>query len=195
MLSLTELAHRECGAGQADIVIDATAGNGHDTLFLAERVGPFGKVYAFDIQAAALDCTAARLAAAGITNVRLIHDDHANMLQAIDPQHHGRISTVMFNLGYLPGSDKTIVTKIASTLAAIDAAIKLLRDSGTLTILAYPGHPGGIEETVAVEHAIRERSPHLSAKRFTGKAGAKFSPQLLVLTKQQILSPYARDTQ
>jgi len=192
MLSLTQLAHQECGAGQGDIVIDATAGNGHDTLFLAERVGPFGKVYAFDIQASALECTAARLAAAGMTNVRLIQDDHANMLQTIDPLHHGQISTVTFNLGYLPGGDKTMITKTASTLAAIDAAIKLLRDGGRLTILAYPGHPGGFEETVAVERAIKERSPHLMAKWYTGKAGAKFSPQLLVLMKQQIPRPCVR---
>ena len=34
--------------------IDATAGNGHDTLFLAQCVGANGRVYAFDIQPQAL---------------------------------------------------------------------------------------------------------------------------------------------
>ncbi len=183
MLSLTEEAHRECNAGPSDIVIDATAGNGHDTLFLAERVGPFGKVYAFDIQEEALKITAARLAAAGVTNVRLIHDDHARMLQVVEPQDHGRIATVMFNLGYLPRGDKTIITKTPSTLAAIRAAIQLLRVGGTLTILAYPGHPGGLEETTAVERVLAEQSPHLLVKFYAGHSAAQSSPRLLVLTK------------
>lgn len=183
MISLTEQAHRVCNARKGDIVIDATAGNGHDTLFLARSVGPFGTVYAFDIQADALQITAERLAEAEITNVKLIHDDHARLTSWVEPHHHGRISTVMFNLGYRPGGDKSLITRSESTLAAITAGIQLLRVGGTMTILAYPGHPGGREEMAVVEQIVSEVTPRLLARWYTGAAGTKAAPRLLVLTK------------
>ncbi len=185
MLSLTEQAHQLCGAASGDIVIDATAGNGHDTLFLAQRVGPLGQVYAFDIQESALKSTATRLTAAGMTNVRLIHDDHAHMRKWIEPQHRGCVSTVMFNLGYLPRGDKSIVTKSSSTLAAIDDAISLLHVGGRLTILAYPGHSGGFEETTAVERTVAAFPPSLLVKWYSGHVGERFSPKLLLVEKTQ----------
>lgn len=180
---LTKIAHRKCNAQKADIVIDATAGNGHDTVFLAERVGPYGKVYAFDIQQAALDQTAARLAEAQLTNVRLICMDHAQMLSVVEPRHHGRISTVMFNLGYLPRGNKAIITHSASTVTAIRAAMELLRDGGAITILAYPGHPGGDAELAAVEQLVDEIQPEFLVDRYAGNSCNRASPVLLVLTK------------
>lgn len=44
-----------------DICIDATAGRGNDTLFLAKLVGETGHVTAFDIQQDAVDSTRALL--------------------------------------------------------------------------------------------------------------------------------------
>lgn len=83
-----------------DVAVDATAGNGHDTLFLAQLVGSAGKVYAFDVQQAALARTGERLAAANsLTQVQLINDGHQKMNEYIQDQ----VTTVMFNLGYLPG--------------------------------------------------------------------------------------------
>ena len=190
---LTEIAHRESGVHPADIVIDATAGNGHDTLFLAQRVGPDGLVYAFDIQQTALNHTAARLAESQLTNVRFIHDDHANMLQMIESQHHGRIAAVMFNLGYLPRGDKSIVTRTVSTVAAIRAATLLLREGGTITILAYPGHPGGEAEQAAVEQLVDELQSEFHLDRYAGVAGSRISPQLLVLTKRYAASDPGAD--
>ncbi|HET6423373.1 MAG TPA: class I SAM-dependent methyltransferase [Planctomycetaceae bacterium] len=183
MTSLTEIAHREARVGTGDIVIDATAGNGHDALFLARTVGPRGKVYAFDIQREALDRTAARLAEAGISHVQLVHGDHAHLRDLVEPQHHGEIAAVMFNLGYLPRGDKTIITRAASTIAAIQAAMRLLRDGGTITILAYPGHAGGEEELAAVERLVTESLPTVSVETFSGDEGIRISPRLLVLTK------------
>ena len=49
-----------------DIAVDGTMGNGNDTLFLAQLVGETGKVYAFDIQAAALLATERRLREADV---------------------------------------------------------------------------------------------------------------------------------
>lgn len=183
MTPLTEIAHREIHIGEGDIVIDATAGNGNDTLFLARSVGPNGKVYAFDIQSEALDRTAARLAEVGIGHVQLVHGDHAHLRDFVEPQHHGWIAAVMFNLGYLPRGDKSIITRSASTITAIQAAMDLLRDGGTITILAYPGHVGGAEELAAVEQLLTEITPKNHAKSFSGSDGTRISPRLLVLTK------------
>lgn len=183
MSELTELAHRASRVKPGDVAIDATAGNGHDTLFLAERVGPAGIVYAFDIQEAALRSTAKRLAAAGMTNVRLFQNDHAHMPSWIEPQHHGNIAAVMFNLGYLPGGDKTMITRTTSTLAAIDAGLQLLRLGGILTVLAYPGHPGGREEMLAVEALISERSTRLISRWYTAGSAVQAPPRLLLAKK------------
>ncbi len=152
MTSLTEQAHTAVRSvvRPGDIVIDATTGNGHDTLFLAECVGPRGLVYGFDLQLDALKKTLPKLEAAGIEHVRLIQGDHAEMAQLVRPEHRGGIAAVMFNLGYLPGGDKSITTQPLVTLLALRAAWKLLKPGGILTVMAYTGHPGGWEEASTV---------------------------------------------
>lgn len=150
MQRLTELAHaamREVLL-PGEVAIDATAGNGHDTRFLAELVGPTGHVFAFDIQPAAVDRTA--LTVQGFANVTLLNRDHAEMLEAIPEPHRGRVAAVMFNLGYLPGGDKAVTTQPASTLRTLSAALALLRPGGVVTVIAYPGHPGGAAEAESV---------------------------------------------
>jgi hypothetical protein len=135
------------------IAIDATVGNGHDTLFLVEQVMPAGKVYGFDIQQAALDSARSKCGQLSDPEcLTLIHASHALMAEKIPGQHHGKISVVMFNLGYLPGGDKSIITCTDSTLQALNSASRLLATGGLITILAYPGHPGGDRETDQVKH-------------------------------------------
>ena len=99
-----------------DTVIDATVGNGHDTLFLARLVGREGLVYGFDIQQVALERTAARLQEAGLQDrVQLIHAGHEELKKYV-PDF---VQAVMFNLGYLPGADKSVTTLGHTTLRAI----------------------------------------------------------------------------
>ena len=98
-----------------DIAVDATAGNGVDTLILARLVGERGQVYAFDIQEQALAATRARLENAGAAaHVKLIHDSHARLEHYLSPDQHGRVAAVMFNFGYLPGGDPSIITRTES---------------------------------------------------------------------------------
>lgn len=132
---------------QGATVIDATAGNGHDTLMLAKAVGEQGMVFAFDIQHEALTETANRLTESGVINrVKLIEASHANMVNLIPKVQHSNISLVMFNLGYLPGSDKNVITDGKSTLTALDAALALLSTDSAVSVIAYPGHSGGDSE-------------------------------------------------
>jgi predicted methyltransferase len=134
-----------------DFAIDATVGNGHDTVFLAQQVASSGWVYGFDIQKAALTATYQRLAAANLAaQVQLVHSGHQFMNTHILAHHHGGIKAIMFNLGYLPQGDKAIISQADTTLIALNAAKHLLCTSGILTILAYPGHQGGDIETAQV---------------------------------------------
>lgn len=148
-------AHLRPGAS----AVDATAGNGHDTVFLARQVGPHGRIYAFDIQKRALAETRCRLREVGLTErVVLIHDGHEKMREYVDEVVGG----VVFNLGYLPGGDKTIVTRPETTLAALDAALELLAPGGVVVFVVYTGHSGGKREG----RELRSRAAQLPASRF-----------------------------
>lgn len=130
-----------------DIVVDATVGNGHDTLFLAQLVGKAGQVYGFDIQEEALITTRERLNQQNqLKQAILIHDGHENLEKHIQPSHFGKITGAIFNLGYLPGSDKGIITKPETTIAAIEQLLKLMAPEGMLVLVIYHGHDGGREE-------------------------------------------------
>ncbi len=150
MKRATIIAHEKIAAHLklGDHAIDATVGNGYDTLFLAEKVGAEGHVTGFDIQKEALASARRRLADAGVDDLRvtLRHASHAEMLQHTDQP----VAAVMFNLGYLPGGNQEKITCTASTLPALDQAVSLLQVEGILTCVCYPGHPGGLEEAESI---------------------------------------------
>ncbi len=130
-----------------DTVVDATAGNGNDTVFLARLVGRSGKVYSFDIQENALFNTARNLEQSGINGpVELIRSGHEKLREKVPPG----VRAVMFNLGYLPGGDHSIITRPATTLTALEGALTLLAPGGLVSLVIYPGHPGGWEEAETV---------------------------------------------
>lgn len=142
-----------------DTAVDFTMGNGHDTEFLSRTVGESGRVYAFDIQSAALQATRARLAAAGCPeNYTLILDSHHHADRYIP----SKIKAGMFNLGYLPGGDKKITTLRKTTLPAVDFAVSALDDTGIVLVAVYPGH----EEGAAEGELLTEHFSALSRKRF-----------------------------
>lgn len=134
---------------EGDLVIDATAGNGHDTLFLAECVGAKGKVMAFDVQEAALLSARARLLEAGYSErVEFFHQPHGKIAAFA---HEGTASVIMFNLGYLPGENHKITTVASETLVALEVATRTLKTGGVLSVICYPGHATGADEAEAVE--------------------------------------------
>ena len=150
MLRLTDLAHRLVREvlSTGDWAVDATVGNGHDTARLAAAVGATGHVIGFDVQAAALKEARRRLGdAANVTLHQASHDQLAAHLPP-DARHH--LKAVMFNLGYLPGADKAIMTKPETTIAALRQACAHLLVGGRITVMLYSGHAGGAEESAAV---------------------------------------------
>lgn len=133
----------ESAVRQGDTVIDATMGNGYDTLFLAGLVGEEGKVYAFDIQALALDRTRQRLEQSGCLGwCRLILDGHQHM----DKYVQGPVKLVIFNLGYLPKGDHSIGTRFETTREALEKSLDLISDDGLILIVVYYGGDSGFEE-------------------------------------------------
>ncbi|MFZ3170719.1 MAG: class I SAM-dependent methyltransferase [Carboxydocellales bacterium] len=149
------LAHsfvsRALSAGEA--AVDATAGNGNDTLFLAEIVGPLGQVYAFDIQEEALANTKRKLGEAGeLAQTRLIKEGHQNLAQYVV----GPVAVLMFNLGYLPKGNHELTTRPETTCPAIQAGLNLLKPGGIISIVIYPGHPGGELEAAQVESLLQQ---------------------------------------
>ncbi len=125
----------------SSVVADFTMGNGHDTEWLCSLV-PEGHVYAFDVQKQAVENTRARLEAGGYHNFELFLDSHANCEQYIGTE----LDAGMFNLGWLPGGDKSIHTLRESTLPAVFSAVKLLKKGGLITVNVYPGHEEGEKE-------------------------------------------------
>ncbi len=173
-MRLTEHAHaavREV-LRPGETAVDATAGNGHDTRFLSGIVGPAGHVFAFDIQPEAI----ARTAAWGLANVTLSQRSHAELASAIPMEHHGRIGAVMFNLGYLPGGDKSVRTVAESTEAALRAGLALLRPGGILSAMAYTGHPGGLDEVAVIERVLAG----YDVREVASEPGAVAGPRLFL---------------
>ena len=125
-----------------DIVVDATMGNGHDTLFLAKLAK---QVYAFDIQEQALEKTLERLEQAGYTNAQLILQGHEKLDQFVTEAKAG-----IFNLGYLPSADKSVITQPQTTIEALEKLCHLLVKGGRIAIMIYYGHEGGDIERDAV---------------------------------------------
>ncbi len=127
-------------------VIDATAGGGHDTLFLAKCVltPNSGKVHAFDIEPEAIKKTRENLQTnldlKLIARITLHETSHENFPIDISPH------LIVYNLGYLPGGDQTKTTLATTTLTSCQNALKILAPKGLLSITVYPGHSEGNKE-------------------------------------------------
>lgn len=166
------------------LALDATCGNGHDTVFLAHAVGPDGRVIACDIQPQAIEKTLARLTEAGLTNrVQCMLANHARMDDWLPPSWKNGLGVVMFNLGYLPGGDKTIITQPSSSLAAIQKAWENLLPEGCLSILLYRGHPGGAEEAEGILNWAEQSIPEEKSECWDSPFPTAASPLWLFIRK------------
>ena len=130
-----------------DVAIDATCGNGHDTLLLSRLVGINGEVHSFDIQEQAITNTSQLLKENDVTNVQLHLDGHENVDKYL---HDKAIRAAIFNLGYLPGEDHSIITKPETTIEAIQKIQDRLVTGGRIVLVIYHGHEGGREEKESV---------------------------------------------
>jgi len=167
---------------EKDIVIDATLGNGNDTLFLCDLVGQDGRVIGFDIQDTAIIKTRKKLEERNmLSRVKLINCGHENLKDYVD----SKVSAIMFNLGYLPGSDHNITTRYETTLKAIEQGIDLLKKNGVMTIVVYPGHSQGLEEKEKILEflcSIDQREANILKMEFINQIN---NPPLLIAIEKK----------
>lgn len=165
------------------VALDGTMGNGHDTLFLAQCVGAAGRVYAFDVQHTAIDATRERLESGEVAEqVTLIHASHAEIAQHLPTDL--TLHAAMYNLGYLPRGDRSVITHTASTLVALSETLTRLVRGGILTVVLYPGHSGGDDEAAAVVAWARGLSPDVAQVQWTQSLNSRRpAPSLLVIGK------------
>ena len=157
-----------------DIVIDATIGNGNDTLFLAKIV-PKGQVIGYDIQKEALVKT--KELTKDYNNVTLYLESHENMANL---KLTKGVSLILFNLGYLPQGDKKITTLASSSLRAIQAGLTILKDNGLILVVIYPGHEEGKKEEKAILNWLENSNLNYEIKRNTSN---KIAPFLVIIKK------------
>lgn len=172
-----------------DSVLDATCGNGHDTLVLARLlfVHPpcqWGTLHALDNQKAALDATQMLLKNAlpvfPSAHLKFHLQCHSLLPQEIPP---ATLRLIVYNLGYLPGANKQHTTQEATTLMSLSCALHLLASGGVISITAYPGHPEGKNEEEALLQFCASLSPRewsICHHRFSNR---KESPSLFLIQR------------
>lgn len=157
-----------------DIAIDATIGNGNDTIFLANLVGESGHIYGFDIQDLAIQKTHERLVKENLSNqVTIVQKSHSQVKEVIPSHLHGKVKGAVFNLGYLPGGDKSIVTVPESTISAIQQILEIMAPEGIIVVVIYHGHEGGkFEKNALMEYVqnIPQDLAHVLIYRFLNQS-------------------------
>ena len=147
-LGVLDLAHhwlRE-HVSPGDLCIDATCGRGNDTRLLCELTGAEGRVIGFDIQQEAIDSAAALLTEHHLS-AELHLQSHADMEQYAA---HGTVSCIVFNFGWLPRGSHEIFTHADSSIAALEAGLRLLKRGGSLVLCIYYGGANGFTERDAL---------------------------------------------
>lgn len=165
-----------------DFVVDATAGNGHDTLFLAGIVGPGGTVLAFDVQGEAVRKTKERVESAGMGDrCRILTEGHEHLAERVaEMDRASDVAAVMFNLGYLPGADHALGTRADTTLPALVQAMSCLRPGGIVTVGIYYGGDSGFEERDAVLAFVEGIDVHGYAVQKTEMVNSRSCPPIFL---------------
>ncbi|RLL46458.1 methyltransferase domain-containing protein [Oceanobacillus piezotolerans] len=182
---ILQYAHHllEESVAKGETVVDATCGNGNDTLFLSEVVGEKGHVLAFDIQEQAIAVTQEAITKEGKTNISLIHDSHANIKTYLS--NEAELGGAIFNLGYLPRSDKSVITKPNSTIKAMDNILSLLKKGKLLILVVYHGHEGGKKEKQAIlKHVAELKQNEYSVLRY-GFINQKNNPPFIIAIQKK----------
>ncbi len=166
------------------LAVDATVGNGYDTLFLAHRVGPKGTVLGFDVQKAALAGARELLKFVGsLDRVSFIHDSHSRLANYLPAD--AAIQGAMFNLGYLPRGNRQIITRPDTTVMALRGVLANLAARGRITILVYRGHEEGIVEYVEVRKFLEQLSDEeWIIEEFASTSDSPIAPRLFRVQKK-----------
>lgn len=148
-----------------DLIVDATIGNGNDSLFISNYLKE-GHLYGFDIQNKALENTKKLLDENHFTNYTLFLENNKNIEQKLNHLKN-KISLVIYNLGYLPGGDKNITTNTEDTIKSLKGSLNLLNHKGIILMTIYPGHLEGKKEGEHIIKYLNENNIHYQIYRNT----------------------------
>lgn len=173
---------------EGDWALDATCGNGLDTLALAATLRAYKQwgLVGIDIQKKAVDHTRGllqlNLSEEQMTSVHLFQQSH---LQFPPLAYQHPIRVIVYNLGYLPGGDKSLMTQTATTLSSVETALQLLQPGGIVSITCYPGHEeGSLEQTALLQRLVSLKNSDWSVCHHTFLNRAS-SPSLILVQKSQ----------
>lgn len=192
--NIVGLSHALCceffGDKKIAAAVDATLGGGRDALFMTRFLDEVGdkngngnknkKIFGFDVQKAAVERSRALFEENGLSDIAEFFEvGHERMSEFIPPEFFGKVGCVFFNLGWLPDSDKTRITKPETTLAALKCAFRIIdKNRAFLSVASYRGHAGGAEEFDAVRGFFAE---NFGAKSESyGDVGNPIAPVLFV---------------
>lgn len=167
-----------------DLVVDATCGNGHDTLFLAKIVleKDSGTLITIDTQKQALENSQSflldNLSEDLIKRISFYHQCHSVFPDVLQRES---VALIVYNLGYLPGGDKTLTTESSTTLQSLKAALPLILPGGAISITCYPGHLAGKIEEETVIHFASSLDPQVWSSCHHRWLNRKNAPSLLLI--------------
>lgn len=180
---------------EGDFVMDCTMGNGNDTLSLVKLTGAsYGAegalVYAFDVQDKALEKTSELLSENGIKDIEskgihLVKDSHVNLAKYAEAAGR-QPSAIVFNLGFMPGQDKSVLTSVDTTMRAMEAALESIMEDGIVSVVTYCGHPEGREEhDKLIEYFSSLPSKRYHVAFFDMINQKKTAPSVFFITKKK----------
>lgn len=164
-----------------DWAIDATCGNGHDTLFLSQICAG---VIGIDIQETAIKNTQNLLTEHNVSNFYLFFQSHQNFPQIA---FENPIRLIVYNLGYLPGGQKTLTTVVDSTIESVKNGLDLIMPGGCISITCYPGHPEGKREEARLKSFLATLDSHKWSVCFHEWSNRNQSPSLFIIQKNLFL--------
>jgi SAM-dependent methyltransferase len=158
--------------GENLCIVDATCGNGHDSLFLSGFEN--FELHCIDIQEEAIKQTKTRLSLKN-NNIYYHLKSHENLDFIKKP-----IDLITYNLGYLPGSDKKIKTLSETTIKSLRSALNKLAPFGMISLMIYTGHQEGQTEKASIIEFISKLDKKFEISIFTNPSKIA-CPELLLI--------------
>ncbi|WP_017186810.1 tRNA (mnm(5)s(2)U34)-methyltransferase [Alkalibacillus haloalkaliphilus] len=170
---------------QGDVVVDATLGNGHDSLMLSQLVGENGRVYSFDIQQEAIDQSQQMFNDHLAKQITPILRGNEHVYEELTKRNVNEIDGAIFNLGFLPGSDQSITTNANTTIEAIEGILKLLKPERYIVIVIYSGHETGeIEKNELLEYLATKPAKEVDIAKYQMVNRSKKAPFVVAVYKK-----------
>jgi hypothetical protein len=176
-----------------DIAIDATCGNGNDSLFISKQIllqgqtEGMGELFLFDIQQTALnkalELLSLHLDTQQLSRIRPFLSCHSIFPDVI---REATVALAAYNLGYLPGGDKSLTTRVSSSLVSLQNVLSLIKPGGVVSVTCYPGHSEGQREEEAILKWASALPPYTWNCCHHKWINSVQAPSLLILQKRVI---------